>query len=147
MMSSVSQNWPNWVFLVSIVLLFKGTLERWYRKMRSDQDRVHSFCDRTADIVDRFSRTILDNQKTIMALVKDTSNASDDKIVNAIREMSTASNESTGRVILELGERDKRMVAAIQALARAIRDDLTVLRNPPPAGDTGSQVRDGGKTP
>ena len=146
-MMSASQNWPNWVFLVSIVLLFKGTLERWYRKMRADQDRMHAFCDRTADIVDRFSRTILENQTAIMALVKDTSSASDDKIINAIREMSTASNEATGRVLLALGKREENTILAIEALARAIRDDLAALRNPPPAGGTGSQVRDGGPTP
>ena len=147
MTSTVVQNWPNWVFLVSIVLLFKGTLERWYRRMRADQNRMHGFCDNTVEILDRYSKTILENQKTIMHMVAGTRRDNDDIIIAAIREMSTASNDSTGRVILELGERDKHMVAAIEALARAIRDDLTVLRNPPPAGDTGSQVRDGGKTP
>jgi len=115
--------------------------------MRADQDRMHAFCDRTADIVDRFSRTILENQTAIMALVKDTSSASDDKIINAIREMSTASNEATGRVLLALGKREENTILAIEALARAIRDDLAALRNPPPAGGTGSQVRDGGTTP
>jgi hypothetical protein len=152
MMPSVSQNWPNWVALLSIILIagrtFKGVLEKWYRGMRADQDRMHAFCDRTADIVDRFSRTILENQTAIMALVKDTSSASDDKIINAIREMSTASNEATGRVLLALGKREENTILAIEALARAIRDDLAALRAPPPpAGGTGSQVRDGGTTP
>ena len=151
MMPSVSQNWPNWVALLSIILIagrtFKGVLEKWYRGMRADQDRMHAFCDRTANIVDRFSRTILENQTAIMALVKDTSSASDDKIINAIREMSTASNEATGRVLLALGKREENTILAIEALARAIRDDLAALRNPPPAGGTGSQVRDGDPTP
>ena len=49
MMTSVSQNWPNWVVLLSTVLLFKGILERWYRGMRKDQDRVHGFFERQTD--------------------------------------------------------------------------------------------------
>ena len=151
MMPSVSQNWPNWVALLSIILIagrtFKGVLEKWYRGMRADQDRMHGFCDRTVDILDRYSKTIVENQKAIMAMVKDTRRANDDIIIAAIREMATASNDSTGCILLALGRREEQTVLAIEALARAIRDDLAALRNPPPVGGTGSQVRDGGPTP
>jgi hypothetical protein len=149
MTASVAQNWPNWVALLGIVLIssraLKGVLEKWYAGMRADQNRMHTFCDNTVEILDRYSKTILENQNTILETVKDTRRANDDIIINAIREMSTASNDSTGRILLALGRREEQTVLAIEALARAIRDDLAALRNPPPAGGTGSQVRDGGK--
>lgn len=142
MIPVVSQNWPNWLALLSIVLIFKGVLERWHRGMRGDQNRMHSFCDRTAELLDRFSQTILTNQAAIKESIKDTRRANDDIVIRAIRDMGTASNESTGRILLALGRREAATIAAIESLARAIRDDLAAIRTPPPPGGTGSQVKD-----
>ena len=147
MMPAVSQNWPNWLALLCIVALLKGTLERQYRQWRGDITRAHGISERMADALERFSQTILANQATILEAIKNTRRANDDIVINAIREMGTASNESTGRILLALGHREEMTVLAIEGLARAIRDDLAVLRAPPPAGGTGSQVRDGGTTP
>jgi len=146
-MSSVSQNWPNWVVLLSTVLLFKGILERWYRGMRKDQDRVHGFFERQTDALERFSQTILTNQALIMETIKDTRRANDDIVIHAIRDMGTSSNDSTGRILLKLGEREEKTILAIEDLARSIRDDLATLRAPPPIGGTGSQVKDSTKGP
>lgn len=143
MMASVSQNWPNWLAQLSIVFLFKGVLERWYRSMRSDQNRAHDALQSMADSLERFSKTILENQNTILASIKDTRRANDDIVINAIREMGTSSSNSTGRILLALGHREEMTVLAIEGLARAIRDDLQALRSPPPVGGTGSQVREG----
>ena len=143
MMASVSQNWPNWLAQLSIVFLFKGVLERWYRGMRSDQNRAHDALQSMADSLERFSKTILENQNTILASIKDTRRANDDIVINAIREMGTSSSNSTGRILLALGHREEMTVLAIEGLARAIRDDLQALRSPPPVGGTGSQVREG----
>jgi hypothetical protein len=140
--TTVSQNWPNWLALLSIVLIFKGVLERWYRGMRGDQNRTHSFCEHTAELLDRFSQTILTNQSLILASIKDTRRANDDIVIGAIRDMATSSNESTGSILLALGHREEATIAAIEALARAIRDDLASMRTPPPPGGTGSQVKD-----
>ena len=147
MMSSVSQNWPNWVALLSIVFVLKGVLERQYRSWRSDINRAHGISERMADALERFSQNILTNQVTILQAIKDTRRANDDIVINAIRDMGTSSSDSTGRILLALGHREEATIAAIEGLARAIRDDLAVLRAPPPAGGTGSQVRDGGTTP
>ena len=147
MMTSVSQNWLNWVVLLSTFLLFKGILERWYRGMRKDQDRVHGFFERQTDALERFSQTILTNQATILEAIKDTRRANDDIVINAIREMGTSSNDSTGRILLKLGDREEKTILAIEALARAIRDDLATLRAPPPISGTGSAVRDSAKGP
>jgi hypothetical protein len=144
MMSSVSQNWPNWVVLLSTVLILKGVLERWYRNFRSDQAHVHGFFERQTDALERFSQTILTNQATILSAIKDTRRANDDIVISAIRDMGNASNESTGAVLFALGQREERTIGAIECLARAIRDDLAALRTPPPAGGPGSQVKDGG---
>ncbi len=147
MMPAVSQKWPNWLALLCIVALLKGTLERQYRQWRGDITRAHGISERMADALERFSQTILANQATILETIKNTRRANDDIVINAIREMGTASNESTGRILLALGHREKLTVLAIEGLVRAIRDDLAALRSPPPAGGTGSQVRDGGTTP
>jgi hypothetical protein len=148
MMASVSQNWPNWVALLSIVLLSsrvtKGVLERWYRGLRSDQDRAHGVLERMADTLERYSKTILDNQVTILATINSTSKSSNDYMLTAIREMATNSNEATGGILLALGRKEAKTVEAIESLARAIRDDLAALRSPPPVGGTGSQVKDSG---
>jgi hypothetical protein len=148
MISAVSQNWPNWVALLSIILLgsraTKSVLERWYRSMRTDQERAHVVAERMVDVVERFSKTIPENQTIILETVKSTGRTGNEYMLNAIREMSTASNESTGRVLLALGRREEQTVLAIEALARAIRDDLATLRTPPPIGDVGSQVRGSG---
>ena len=141
------QHWPNWVFIVSSILMMKGILERWYRGMRVDQDRAHGVSERMADIIERFSKTILDNQATILETVKKTGRDSDDFVLTAIREMSTSSNEATGGILLALGRKEAKTIEAIESLARAIRDDLQALRNQPPIGGTGSQVRDGGASP
>ena len=143
MMALVSQNWPNWVVMLSTVLLLKGVLERWYRSFRSDQDRVHGFFERQTDALERFSKTILANQATIQAAIKDTRRANDDIVIGAIREMGTASSDSTGRILLALGHREEATIAAIEGLARAIHDDLVAMCAPPPVGGTGSQVRGG----
>ena len=142
MIPSVSQNWPNWLALLSIVLIFKGVLERWYRGMRGDQNRMHGFCERTAELLDRFSQTILTNQATILASIANARRSGDDVVVNAIRDMGTTSNEATGRILLALGRREEATILAIEGLARAIRDDLAAIRMPPPIGGTGSQVKD-----
>lgn len=147
MMTSVSQNWPNWLVLLSTVLILKGVLERWYRSFRHDQERVHDFFERQTNALERFSQTILNNQAAIMKAVGDTRRANDDIVITAIREMGTSSNDSTGRILLALGKREENTILAIEGLARAIRDDLAALRNPPPSGGTGSQVRDSGKEP
>jgi len=143
-MIAVEQNWPNWLFIVSSILLMKGILERWYRGQRADQKHVHSFFEKTSDALATFGKTIVENQKLILATVKDTRRANDDIVINAIREMGNASNTSTGNILIALGRREQRTVEAIETLARAIRDDLAALRSPPPVGGTGSQVRDGG---
>ena len=83
----------------------------------------------------------------ILEAIKDTRRANDDIVINAIREMANASNDSTGAILMALGGREKEMIAAINGLARGIRDDLATLRAPPPVGGTGSQVRDGGASP
>ena len=147
MITSLSQNWPNWLAMLCIVGLLKGVLEKQYRSWRSDQNRMHGVSERMADALERFSKTILANQATILEAVKDTRRANDDIVINAIREMGTASNDSTGRILLALGHREELTVLAIEGLVRAIRDDLAALRAPPPVGGTGSQVRDGGASP
>ena len=146
-MIAVEQHWPNWVFIVSSILLMKGILERWYRGMRVDQDRAHGVAERMADIIERFSKTILDNQTKILSTIAATGLASNDFVVEAIYRMSTESNEAVGGILAALGKREERTVEAIENLAREIHNDLQALRNPPPAGGTGSQVRDGGTTP
>ena len=147
MTAAVTQNWPNWLALLSIILLgsqaTKSVLEKWYRGMRSDQNRAHAVAERMADTLERFSKTILQNQAIILASIKDTRRANDDIVINAIREMGTSSSDSTGRILLALGHREEMTVMAIEGLARAIRDDLQALRSPPPVGGTGSQVREG----
>ena len=147
MMPAVSQNWPNWLALLCIVGLLKGVLEKQYRSWRADQTKAHGISERMADALERFSKTILDNQATILETVKKTGRDSDDFVLTAIREMSTKSNEATGGILLALGRKEAKTIEAIESLARAIRDDLAALRTPPPAGGTGSQVRDGGTTP
>ena len=146
-MIAVEQHWPNWVFIVSSILLMKGILERWYRGMRVDQDRAHGISERMVDVLEQFRTTILANQNLIREEVRDTRRGNDDVIITAIREMGTASNDSTGRILLALGRKEAKTIEAIEGLARAILDDLQALRVPPPAGGTGSQVRDGGTTP
>ena len=145
MTASVAQNWPNWVVMLSTVLLLKGVLERWYRSSRSDQDRVHGFFERQTDALERFSKTILENQATIQAAIRDTRRANDDIVIGAIRDMGTSYNESTRAILLALGHREEATVLATESLARAIRDDLAAMRAPPPVGGTGSQVKDGGQ--
>ena len=147
MITSLSQNWPNWLALLCIVGLLKGVLEKQYRSWRADQTKTHGISERMADALERFSKTILDNQATILETVKKTGRDSDDFVLTAIREMSTKSNEATGGILLALGRKEAKTIEAIESLARAIRDDLAALRTPPPAGGTGSQVRDGGTTP
>ena len=147
MITSLSQNWPNWLAMLCIVGLLKGVLEKQYRSWRSDQNRMHGVSERMADIIERFSKTILDNQATILETVKKTGRDSDDFVLTAIREMSTSSNEATGGILLALGRKEAKTIEAIESLARAIRDDLQALRVPPPVGETGSQVRDGGEKP
>ena len=140
-LDSASENGVNWIVLLSVVLIFKGVLERWYRSTRRDQAHVHGFYERQTEALERFSQTILTNQQLIMTAIKDTRRANDDIVINAIRDMGTSSNDSTGRILVALGHREEATIAAIEGLARAIRDDLAALRVPPPVGGTGSQVR------
>ena len=147
MITSLSQNWPNWLAMLCIVGLLRGTLERQYRQWRGDITRAHGISERMADALERFSQTILTNQTRILEAIKDTRRANDDIVINAIREMANASNDSTGAILMALGGREKEMIAAINGLACGIRDDLATLRAPPPVGGTGSQVRDGGASP
>ena len=58
MIPVVSQNWPNWLALLSIVLIFKGVLERWYRGMRGDQN-TPTTCWREKSILGRGARETL----------------------------------------------------------------------------------------
>ena len=149
MIASASHNWPNWLALLSIILLgsqaTKSVLERWYRSMRVDQERTHALSERMVEALDRFSQTILQNQATILETIRSTGRTSNDYMLNAIREMSTNSNEATGGILLALGRKEARTIEAIENLARAIRDDLAALRSPPPVGGVGSQVRDSGE--
>ena len=99
-----------------------------------------------ADSLERFSKTILDNQATILQTIKSTGRESDEYMLTSIRKMATSSNEATGGILLALGHKEARTIEAIESLARAIRDDLAAMRSPPPTGGTGSQVRNGGGT-
>lgn len=144
-MIAVENNWPNWLVLLSFVLLLKGVLEKQYRSWRTDQSRAFGVSERMAVAFERFGQTILANQALILASIKDARRADDDIVINAIRDMATASNESTGRILLALGRREELTVLAIEGLVRAIRDDLAALRVPPPVGGTGSQVHDSAK--
>jgi hypothetical protein len=144
-MIAVENNWPNWLVLLSFVLLLKGVLEKQYRSGRHDQSRAFGVSERMAVALERFGQTILANQEIILASIKDSRRADDDIIINAIRDMATASNKSTGSILLAIGRREELTVMAIEGLVRAIRDDLAALRMPPPVGDTRSQVKDSAK--
>ena len=141
-LDSASENGVNWIVFLLGIWLLKALLDKQYKSWREDQSRVHGFFEHAGELLDRFSNSILANQNTIMVMVKETSKASDDIILEAIRDMNTASNEATGAIILTLGIKENRTVEAIEGLIRALHEELAASRAaPPPVGGTGSQVR------
>ena len=144
-MATLLQYGPNWLVLATMIWLLKRVLEKQYKSFCDDQRRVHNFFERAQESMDRFSETIIKNQSTILVTIKDTSRASNDIILDAVRTMNEDSTKATGGIILALGIKENHTVEAIERLLIALREDLATARAAPPAGGTGSQVYDSAK--
>ena len=143
MMPVLAHDGPNWVAMLTIVLLLLRGMGRQYKTFRDNQNWSRDYATRALEALDKFSNTIIQNQAIILRTIQDTPHASDDKVINAICEMSGSSNEAAAALILALGARENRTVEAIESLLVGLREDLAQLRVPPPVGSTGSQVKNG----
>ena len=141
-MSVVLHDGPNWLAMLTIVLLLIRGMGRQYRTFRNDQTWSRSYAASALDALNRFSKTIIQNQALILRTIQETSKTSDDRVINAICEQSGSSNEAAASLIMALGSRENRTVEAIERLLIGLREDLAQVRATPPVGGIGSQVRE-----
>ena len=131
--------------MLTIVLLLIRGMGKQYKTFRDDQTWSRTYATKALEALDKFSETIIQNQAIILRTIQDTGKEGNDKFLYAVGELCASSHAASAEIILALSEREKNTVKAIEALLISLREDLATARATPPAGSTGSQVRDSGK--